>query len=112
MTTDTRAAFIETIARGLCRLDMGGNDSPRLAEALERRWKEPAYIERAEVSFAAVLAHLDASGWQIVPVVATEEMLEAHVAATAPDMRFALELAQAEYQAALAAAPQFPGREG
>ena len=77
MTTDTRAAFIETIARGLCRLDMGGNDSPRLAEALERRWKEPAYIERAEVSFAAVLAHLAVIGWQIVPLVATEDMLSA-----------------------------------
>ena len=62
-----------------------------------------AYLEDAKINLAALLAHLDATGWQIVPKVATDVMRnsicweERNASETWSDL--------------LAAAPKFPGRK-
>ena len=76
-------------------------------------------VERIETGCRAYLAYLAASGWQIVPVVATEGMCRAWEAATNGSMSFENTndeevnniFARMDYAAMLAAAPAFPGRE-
>ena len=76
-----------------------------------------AYLKDAEINLATFLTHLTASGWQIVPVVATfgeDQMSWAGAMEIPTDVgrgeagRMACQI----YTAMLAAAPKFPGREG
>ena len=72
-----------------------------------------AYLEDAEINLAALISHLTESGWQIVPVVATEEMCRAWENSTSGGVDFENMtdnevnniIASLDYAAMLAAAP-------
>ena len=89
------------------------------AAELARPYPRDYFIEDAEVQLDAFLAHITASGWQIVPVVAADEWACSLIKTNAEDFEenpgaYLLEIQnlKAEYDAFIAAAPQFPGREG
>ena len=79
-----------------------------------------SWMDDAEVALTAFLSHLTASGWQIVPVVATDEMCRAWENSTNEGASFEGKndeevnniIARTDYATMLAAAPQFPGRDG
>ena len=113
MTDQTQSA-VEAMADALDQNSIGGT-SDRDLIALVQSYN----LHMAQLCLTAFLAHLAASGWQIVPVVATEGMCRAWEAATNGSMSFENTndeevnniFARMDYAAMLAAAPQFPGSE-
>ena len=121
MTDQTQSA-VEVMARAAYdqfRDQFDPEDRPGRWEDLDEE-DRASCLENAQCQHDAFLAHLTESGWQIVPVVATEGMCRAWEAATNGSMSFENTndeevnniFARMDYAAMLAAAPPFPGRDG
>ena len=114
MTDQTQSA-VEAMARAAhdqFRDQFDPEDRPGSWEDLDEE-DRASCLENAQCQHDAFLAHLTASGWQIVPMVATEEMCRAWENSTSAGVDFENKtdnevnniIASLDYAAMLAAAP-------
>ena len=105
--TDQMKASVEAMAQADYK-----NTRKRMPERLPP-WEELPLtgkvlaVKHSEIQHAAFLAHIDATGWQIVPKVPTKEMcVTGAKAIQEPHGSIALKMAVSAYRAMLAAAPR------
>ena len=70
--TDAYKAAIEAMARAASDAQLGAGVWKSFSESLHNDW-----LKSAEAHYTTLLEHLAATGWQVVPAVATERMLDA-----------------------------------